>query len=443
MSKGQTPPTTSPTTPPWVLGRDGEEPLPQPGCAPCPVTSHLGGPPHTPREAQKLDPHRDRGERASRRRPQLLSGPLSPQPPPSAALAGPLRGAGATATCSSPHRSPRPPARRRPARLQRAKFPPQVRGTASPPQSWPGRSSRPPAAGGSRRGRDQGLQAARAASRSRRQTSAPGSRWAPALGPRATRLCLPVPAGLRVRREHRAAAAEGGSGREAGRREGRRAGRGARAAAAAAGSAGTSPRQTGGRAGGGGRGVEPAPEPRGPLPLPGAGGAPGQPGSRQNAISRAGASARGAFPGRFWTEEGKHGGGPKRGELGRPAGRGRGRGGGRPRGGGSARRGAGGTRPQPLRAPARGRGAGAPASAARPSIVAAAGEGGRGGPGGISASGLPREGAPGRTSYSPTHGTGPQVPSGGRRGEGGPRYPLRRGPVTRVVGAAVPRLPDT
>ncbi|XP_049563735.1 nanos homolog 3 isoform X2 [Orcinus orca] len=88
-------------------------------------------------------------------------------------------------------------------------------------------------------------------------------------------------------------------------------GAGRREGAAAAGSAGTSPRQTGGWAGGGGRGFEPAPEHRGPLPLPVAWGAPAQPRSRQNAISRAGASARGAFPGGFWTGEGKRGGGPK------------------------------------------------------------------------------------------------------------------------------------
>lgn len=82
--------------------------------------------------------------------------------------------------------------------------------------------------------------------------------------------------------------------------------------AVAAGSAGTSPRQTGGRVGGGGRGFEPAPEPRGPLPLPAAWGAPAQPRSRQNAISRAGASRLGGlFRAGFGQKRGKQGGGPK------------------------------------------------------------------------------------------------------------------------------------
>lgn len=71
-------------------------------------------------------------------------------------------------------------------------------------------------------------------------------------------------------------------------------------------------RQTGGRAGGGGRGFEPAPEPRGPLPLPAAWGAPAQPRSRQNAISRAGASRLGGlFRAGFGQKRGKQGGGPK------------------------------------------------------------------------------------------------------------------------------------
>lgn len=85
----------------------------------------------------------------------------------------------------------------------------------------------PRLAGGSRRGHDQGLEATRATSRSRRQTSARGPRSAPALGPRAPSLCLPVPAGLRVRRERREAAAEGGrerGGRRAGGRGGARGG---------------------------------------------------------------------------------------------------------------------------------------------------------------------------------------------------------------------------
>ena len=103
----------------------------------CPVTSHPGD----PREEKKLDPHHDRGERAPRRRPQLLPGPLSSRPPPSVAFGVPSGGAGATATCISPHRSPSPPVRRCSERLQRAKFPPQVRDTASPPRSWPGRGS--------------------------------------------------------------------------------------------------------------------------------------------------------------------------------------------------------------------------------------------------------------------------------------------------------------
>ncbi|XP_061277900.1 nanos homolog 3 isoform X1 [Bos javanicus] len=71
-------------------------------------------------------------------------------------------------------------------------------------------------------------------------------------------------------------------------------------------------RQAGGRVGGGGRGFEPAPEPRGPLPLPAAWGAPAQPRSRQNAISRAGASRLGGlFRAGFGQKRGKQGGGPK------------------------------------------------------------------------------------------------------------------------------------
>ncbi|XP_073076108.1 nanos homolog 3 isoform X2 [Manis javanica] len=94
----------------------------------------------------------------------------------------------------------------------------------------------------------------------------------------------------------------------AGRREG--------AAAAAAGCAGTSPRQTGGRAGGGGRGFEPAPEPRSPPSTARGLGSPRPAPETPKCNFPCRRLGWGAFPGGFWKEEGKRGGGPKRDYLG-------------------------------------------------------------------------------------------------------------------------------
>lgn len=124
----------------------------------------------------------------------------------------------------------------------------------------------------------------------------------------------------------------------------------------------------------------------------------------------------GAFPGGFWRQEGTRGGGPKRGERGRrgpPAGSGRG--------------GAGREELGPAAAPSRTccrPGAGVPASAARPSIVAAAGEGGRGGPSGSLLRAFPEPGLgedwtpQGERPSSPRAGV---AGGGGRAGETPPR----------------------
>lgn len=134
---------------------------------------------------------------------------------------------------------------------------------------------------------------------------------------------------------------------------------------------------------------------------------------------------RGGFSGRVWKQEGTRGGGPERGERGH-------RGRGLPAGSG---RGGAGRRWDRAAAPWRTccrPGAGVPASAARPSIVAAAGEGGRGGPGGVSPSRFPRAGA--QRGLNPPRGEACKPLSRGRPGwgEGRPRCP--RGAGTRGEG---------
>nr|CAI9712682.1 unnamed protein product [Rangifer tarandus platyrhynchus] len=180
------------------------------------------------RGAQKPDRHGDG-------RAQLLPGPLSPQTAPLGGFPSPRRGHSYVRLPPPGPESARPAApggaaaRQGPTSSSRHGVP--AAELAGPRLASPG-SRRVPA-----RTRP-GLEAARAASRSGRPTSAPGPRSAPAPGSRATRLCLPVPAGLRVRRERRAAAAEGGrerGGRRAGGRGGARGGergrrRGARGA---------------------------------------------------------------------------------------------------------------------------------------------------------------------------------------------------------------------
>lgn len=143
----------------------------------------------------------------------------------------------------------------------------------------------------------------------------------------------------------------------------------------------------------------------------------------------------GAFPGGFWKQEGTRGGGPKRGERGRRAGRGL------PAGSG---RGGAGRRWDRAAAPSRTccrPGAGVPASAARPSIVAAAGEGGRGGPSGIPSC-LPRAGA--RRGLDPPGGEALRSPRRGRPrcGEGRRGAPEGRGRTMRGVGTSGRLTPD-
>lgn len=101
MSKCQTPPLPPPFNTPsyrdpvrWRQTSTTSRKHPQ---RPGPVTVAENVPhfaPGIPRQEHKLDLHRARGERAPRHRPQLHSGPLSPQPPHSAGLGVPAGGPG-------------------------------------------------------------------------------------------------------------------------------------------------------------------------------------------------------------------------------------------------------------------------------------------------------------------------------------------------------------
>lgn len=130
---------------------------------------------------------------------------------------GPPRGAPTCARARVRRRGGRSAARWRPARLQRAKFPPQVarRGVSASELARP-RLASPGLPGAGVPGDGPGgkglvvSRGSRAASWSCGQTSAPDPGSAPALGPRVASFCLAVPAGLLVRRERRAAAAERG-----------------------------------------------------------------------------------------------------------------------------------------------------------------------------------------------------------------------------------------
>lgn len=88
-------------------------------------------------------------------------------------------------------------------------------------------------------------------------------------------------------------------------------------------------------------------------------------------------------------------------------------------------------------------GADAPASAARPSIVAAAGEGGRGGPGGISASRLPGAGAREGPDSPKGRPSSPRARVAGGEVEGGQRCPRGAGMLHGGIGTAAPGPTDT
>lgn len=191
-----------------------------------PCRGHRGGErpglriPGTPWEEPKPDLHLGRSKRAPRRHQRGLPGPLSPwpprrrvsrppqgvqghghvQPPPSPSLQarGPARASVAPGEAAA-RKVPTSSSRRGvPAsELARPRLPspgcPQVRGKDAR-GAWkpPGAPAVPPGAAAKLR--------------------SPGPAQLPPSEPRPPRLCLPVPAGLRVRRERGAAAAEGGSG---------------------------------------------------------------------------------------------------------------------------------------------------------------------------------------------------------------------------------------